>query len=232
MDMTPHIPALARSREQVQGLMAQTTTIACFGSRALLSLFICAAPEPAQLLAAVTTEEEALQQLLRHRPGFLFVTEQLEAGDGLSLVRRAHAMQPELRTLLILQSGSPERLQLALDLGCNGVVVEQQLAKGAMVEAIRAVIGGGIYADQPAVQALRASRRGDGPEPLEALTSREREVLSLLTQGCTNREIAETLIVSSETVKTHLGNILSKLHARDRTHAAVIGLRRGLVAAS
>jgi DNA-binding NarL/FixJ family response regulator len=229
MDITTHIPSLARSRDQVQELMGGTSTVACFGSRALLSLFVAAAPYPERLLGAVTTEKEALTLIQRHRPTFLFATETLEVGDGLSLVRRAHGELPDLRTLLILQRSSPEVLQQALQLGCNGVVVESRLAQGAMVDAIRAVIGGGIYADSLGAEALRATNRGEGFELLEPLTARELEVLQLITQGYTNREMAETLIVSPETIKTHVANILSKLQARDRTQAAVIGLRQALV---
>ena len=81
------------------------------------------------------------------------------------------------------------------------------------------------------MEALRATSRGEGPEPLEALSEREHEVLQWLTRGYTNREMADALSVSAETIKTHISNILGKLQARDRTHAAVIGLRRGLVSA-
>jgi two-component system NarL family response regulator len=66
---------------------------------------------------------------------------------------------------------------------------------------------------------------------LEALSEREHEVLQWLTRGYTNREMADALSVSAETIKTHISNILGKLQARDRMHAAVIGLRRGLVSA-
>ena len=114
------------------------------------------------------------------------------------------------------------------ELGCNGVVVESQLAQGTMVDAIRAVIGGGLYANRMGVQALRTTHRGEGKQPLEPLTDREEQVLQLLVQGYTNREIAEALSVSAETIKTHVANILGKLQARDRTHAAVISLRLGL----
>lgn len=229
MDITPHIAQLAESRDQVHGLMAGTTTVACFGSRALLSLFVCAAPFPKSVVGAVTTEHEGLGLLLRHRPTFLFVTQQLESGDGFSLVRQAHAECPDLRTLLILQFPSVPLLKQALELGCNGVVIESRLAEGAMVNAIRAVIGGGIYADELGVDALRSTSRGEGPEPLEALSDREQQVLQLVTRGYTNKEMADELIVSAETIKTHVTNILGKLQAKDRTHAAVIAVRRGLV---
>jgi DNA-binding NarL/FixJ family response regulator len=231
MDITPHISDLAASRVQVLNLMADSTTVACFGSRALLSLFICAAPVPQSVVAAVTTEAEGVDRVKQHRPAFLFATEQLESGNGLSLLRQAHREHPELRTLLNLQSTSDQVLHEALAAGCNGVVVESHLAQGAMVDAIRAVVGGGIYAGRLVVEVLRATSRGMGPEPLGSLSAREQDVLQWLTRGYTNKEMAETLRVSAETIKTHISNILGKLQARDRTHAAVIGLRRGLVEA-
>jgi hypothetical protein len=65
--------------------------VACFGNRALLSLFVCAARDPDNLLGAVTTEEEGVELAMRKRPNFLFAGEQLETGDRLSLIRRACA---------------------------------------------------------------------------------------------------------------------------------------------
>jgi DNA-binding NarL/FixJ family response regulator len=229
MDLTPNIPGLIAGRPQVAELMQGTTTLACMGSRALLSLFICAAPFPDSIVGAVTTESEALSLLEQYKPAFLFVTELLEQGSGLSLVSRAHRLQPELRALLILSSDRHELAQQAIDCGCNGVVVENRLAEGSMLHAIRAVVGGGIYFDQVTVGALRSSSRGEAPEPVEPLSQRELEVLQFVLQGYTNKEMAEVLIVSAETIKTHMSNILSKLQAKDRTHAAVIGLRHGLV---
>jgi DNA-binding NarL/FixJ family response regulator len=229
MDITSRIPQLAASGKLVLNLIGEKSTVACFGSSALLSLFVCAAPEPASLVGAVTTEAEALELIARHQPGFLFATEHLEAGSGLGLVKQAHVLCPDLRTLLILQSENTALLRQALELGCNGVVLESQIGQGTMVDAIRAVAGGGIYAGQLGVDALRATSRGEGPPPQEALSQREVEVLQLVTRGYTNKEMAEALIVSAETIKTHITNILGKLQAKDRTHAAVIGVRRRLV---
>ena len=229
MDMTPHLPLLAGTRAQVAELMAHCTSVVCFGNRALLSLFMSAAPHPQSISGAATTEDEGVALVQQQKPAVLFATKQLEAGDGLELVRRSHALLPNLRTLLLLPEPCQEEMQLALALGCNGVVIENQLEQGAMVEAIRAVLGGGIYVNAKAVAALRATERGEGPAPLEPLTARELEVLQLVVRGYTNREMAESLVLSAETVKTHLSHILGKLQARDRTHAAVIGIRQGLV---
>jgi DNA-binding NarL/FixJ family response regulator len=229
MEMTPHLPVLASTRAQIAELMIDCTSVVCFGNRALLSLFLTAAPHPQSISGAATTEDEGVTLVKQRRPSVLFATKQLEAGDGLELVRRSHALVPGLRTLLLLPESSPEQMRLALTLGCNGVVIESELERGAMVEAIRAVLGGGIYVNGKAVDALRATARGEGPAPLEPLSTRELEVLQLVVRGYTNREIAYGLVLSPETVKTHLSNILGKLQARDRTHAAVIGIRQGLI---
>ena len=159
MDLTPNIPGLIAGRPQVQELMQGSSTLACMGSRALLSLFVCAAPFPDSLVGAVTTEAEALARIAQHRPTFLFVTDALEQGSGLSLVRQAHRLQPELRTLLILNTDNQELAKQAIELGCNGVVIEHRLAEGAMVQAIRAVVGGGVYIDPFTLGALRSSSR-------------------------------------------------------------------------
>lgn len=123
-------------------------------------------------------------------------------------MRHAHALCPGLCTLLILQDSSAALLRQALGLGCNGVVVESHLAQGAMADAIRAVIGVGIYADA-----------------LDALSSHEQEVLQLLNRGYANKEMVGALILSAETIKTHVTNIVAKIQAEDRTHAVVIGVR-------
>jgi DNA-binding NarL/FixJ family response regulator len=229
MDLTPHIPVLLQGKAELPELMQGSSTVACMGSRALLSLFVCAAPFPESLMGAVTTEMEALAMVHQHRPTFLFATERLEQGDGLSLVQQAQRLLPELRSLLILEGDDLPLAQRAIEVGCNGVVVERQLAEGAMVQAIRAVVGGGLYIDRRNIEALRSSDRGSGPAPLEPLSQREQEVLQLVLQGFTNREMGAALGLSPETIKTHVANILGKLQARDRTQAAVIGLRLGLV---
>lgn len=229
MDLTPHITSLTRGRSQVQQLMEGSTSLACMGSRALLSLFVCAAPYPESLVGAVTREDEALALLAETQPAFLFATEHLEQGDGVSLIKNGHASHPDLKTLLILENPSPHKVQQAIHAGCNGVVVESRLADGAMVEAIRAVLGCGVYVDQVGVDALRSSNRSDGAKLVEPLSPRELDVLPWVVQGWHNKEIADHLALSAETIKTHVANIISKLHARDRTHAAVMALCLGMV---
>jgi DNA-binding NarL/FixJ family response regulator len=93
--------------------------------------------------------------------------------------------------------------------------------------ALHAISGGGVYVDRSLTELFR---RGPGKGgPLEPLTGRELQVLSLVAQGDTNVEIGQRLFISADTAKTHLRSLCSKLQARDRTHAAVLGLRWGLI---
>jgi DNA-binding NarL/FixJ family response regulator len=97
----------------------------------------------------------------------------------------------------------------------------------ARVAALQAVSGGGLYIDK-SLQTL--FRRGhEHGSPIEPLSPRELEVLALVAKGKSNIQIGERLYVSADTVKTHLSHVMRKLQASDRTHAAVLGLRWGLI---
>jgi len=100
-----------------------------------------------------------------------------------------------------------------------------------VVEAVRAAAVGGSVLD-PGVAALLVKRVREEPDPgpLRVLSRREREVLAALSRGRSNREIARTLSLSEQTVKSHVSNILTKLGLQDRTQAAIFGLQQGLVA--
>jgi DNA-binding NarL/FixJ family response regulator len=93
--------------------------------------------------------------------------------------------------------------------------------------ALHAISGGGVYVDRSLTELFRQGPAGPGP--LEPLSEREREVLTLVARGDSNGEIGQQLFITADTVKTHLRHLSRKLQARDRTHAAVLGLRWGLI---
>ena len=129
--------------------------------------------------------------------------------------------------MLITQEHRQSEIQAAIEAGCDGLLVESRIGLGSAMAALHAISGGGVYVDRSLTELFR---RGPGEGgPLEPLTGRELQVLSLVAQGDTNVEIVERLFISADTAKTHLRSLCRKLQARDRTHAAVLGLRWGLI---
>ena len=177
-------------------------------------------------MGASTTEEEGYRHVLQHRPDFLFVSETLHEGAGVSLVRRAERFHPDTRTILITNRESTAVIGEALEAGCDAICFETE----DFTPVFRIVAGGGVYYPKEAADVLKEQRRRDDEAPLvEKLTEREVEVLTGVMLGLSNRMIGERLYVSAETVKTHVGHVISKLQARDRTHAAVLGVAMGII---
>lgn len=229
MDLTPRLEALRETHATVTQLLDGRTVIACFGSCAILTTLL-ANPHRPELVGGATTEQEGLALVERHRPGILFVGERLEKGCGIQLSITVKARHPSTLVMLVL-SGSGQRplLRKAVEAGCEGICLEERLVFGSALDALRAICRGGLYMDREVRELMLQCRRGAGPDPIGALTRRELEVLELMVKGYTNPEIAAELVISIETVKSHITNLRLKLHARSRTHAAVLGIFRGLI---
>ena len=114
----------------------------------------------------------------------------------------------------------------ALDAGAQGFVLKDS-DSGALVAAIRQVMDGEPYVDPASRRTSCASSRSRAAPGI--LSAREREILQMLADGCSNREVSERLVVSVETVKTHVKHILAKLGAEHRTQAVAIGIRQSLI---
>ena len=139
-----------------------------------------------------------------------------------------HARAPRLRIVALSEHTDEERVLGAFRAGARGYVVRKSSSE-VLREAIRSVAKGGTYLD-PEIASLvirlviRRGRSAPG-----ALSDQERRVLEHLPKGMTNREIAEVLGLSENTIKTHVSHILQKLQVRDRVQAASIAVRQGLV---
>lgn len=215
---------VARSRE----LLRDARVVLCLGNRALLTLLGQPARRSSHLLAAVTTAREAAAAVAAGKPTILVISDVLEQGDGIETAIALKAQNPELRVLLLLnREHRLHAIRRAIEADCDGLVLESSFGSGALLAALHVVSGGGIYIDRPLRREFRRGHERGGPR--QALSERELQVLSLVAAGETNAEIGRALFLSTDTVKTHLGNLLDKLPARDRTHAAVLGLRWGLI---
>jgi DNA-binding NarL/FixJ family response regulator len=152
---------------------------------------------------------------------------------GLQATRELHQRRPELRILILSMHESEQYLYEALRAGASGYVVKRA-ADRDLVEACRATIRGEPFLYPGAVTALITDylrRARNGETPRELLTPRETEVIKLVAESYTNRQIAEALVISEKTVDRHRTNILEKLGMRDRVELTRYAIRNGLVEA-
>ncbi len=227
MDFTSRLAQVRDDVLVVAGLLRGLRLVICLGNPAQITLLMAS---PARILGAASTAEEGLSLVQAQRPDLLVASDRLEQGCGVELVVEAKRLLPQVRTVLLV-SGAPGwgRIRLALQAGCDGILLESRLLQGAGLRGLHAVLSGGFYLD-PALGVPESGRSAAVAGDLAArLSARERQVLARLVRGERNSEIARALVVSVDTVKSHVRSVLIKLQARDRTHAAVIGLRQGLV---
>lgn len=156
------------------------------------------------------------------RPTVTIMDLQLPGQTGVEAIRAIRREDPEARILVLTTFDGDADIQRALEAGARGYLLKS-VRRATLIEAVRAVASGQRY-----LPPTTAARLVEAMES-ERLTARELDVLRLLAQGQRNREIAEGLGLAEPTVKIHVNNLLRKLQAKDRTEAAVIALRRGLV---
>jgi DNA-binding NarL/FixJ family response regulator len=152
---------------------------------------------------------------------------------GLQAARELKRRRPELRILILSMHESEQYLYEALRAGASGYVVKRA-ADRDLVEACRATVRGEPFLYPGAVSALVSDflqRAHNGEEPRNPLTPRESEVIKLVAENYTNRQIAEALVISEKTVDHHRANILEKLGMRDRVELTRYAIRNGLVEA-
>jgi DNA-binding NarL/FixJ family response regulator len=152
---------------------------------------------------------------------------------GLQATRELQQRRPEIRVLILSMHESEQYLFEALRVGASGYVVKK-VADRDLVEACRATMRGEPFLYPGAVTALindylRSVR--DGEKPRDLLTPRETEVIKLVAESYTNRQIADALVISEKTVDRHRANILEKLGMRDRVELTRYAIRNGLVEA-
>ncbi|MEB3254789.1 MAG: response regulator transcription factor [Synechococcaceae cyanobacterium] len=180
---------------------------------------------PPQLLGLATTVE-ALRALLPKDGGELLVatTSQLRDGCCVGLLQELLG-RPQPPALLVTLALEAPALPLAALLGRPGVAIvwEGNVGQGGLLRGIEALQGGASHCDPQALERIQAAERIAG-----GLTEREREVLRLVVEGLTNRQIAERLVVAEVTARDHVQRILRKLEVGDRTAAAVLAVRLGL----
>ena len=174
------------------------------------------------LIAEAENGREAIQQFHRHRPDITLMDLQMPEMNGLDAIIAIHGEFPEARIIVLTTYAGDVQALRALKAGARAYLLKDSLHK-ELLTTIRAVHAG-KKSLSPEVSFQLAEHATD-----DALTPAEIRVLHLIAEGNANKEIAAQLSTSEDTVKGQVRNILSKLDAKDRTHAAMIGLKRGII---
>ena len=182
-----------------------------------------------QLVGEATNGREAVSAVNQTRPDVILLDLVMPELDGTGAIREIKVSHPDVRILVLTTFASDDKLYPAIKAGAMGYLLKDTEPED-LVRAIQQVHRG-EYPLSPAIaqKVLREiARRAEEPLTTDPLTEREVEVLGLIARGLTNRQIADQLVISEATVRTHVGNILGKLHLASRTQAALYALREGL----
>ncbi len=184
-----------------------------------------------EVVAEAGDGEEALEMARRHRPDLVLMDVQMPRVNGIEATRRLKAELPSVRVVMLSVSDDVQDFFEAIKAGAQGYLLKNMQPE-TWVEYLTSVVRGETPVSRPlAARILRefaASAAAEDAEDL-GLTVREREVLELVAQGLSNREVAERLYLAEPTVKNHLSRIMEKLHLRNRTELAAFALRRGWI---
>jgi two-component system response regulator DevR len=178
------------------------------------------------VVGEAATAEQALVRVPALRPQVAVLDVRLPDGDGVTVCRELRSRMPELACLMLTSFDDEEALLDSIMAGAAGYVLKQ-IQGSDLVSAVRTVAAGQSLLDPSATTRLMARlRQGQQPEEepdeLRDLTDREREILALIGEGLTNRQIGRRLFLAEKTVKNHISRLLAKLGVERRIQAAVI----------
>jgi two-component system, NarL family, response regulator LiaR len=194
------------------------------GTQALL------ATEPEiEVVGEAKNGEEAVAKALQLQPDVILMDLEMPIMDGIEAIRRITASRPEARVLVLTSFATDDKVFPAIKAGALGYLLKDS-SPDELIRAIRQVHRGESSLHPTIARKLlqEMSRPSQKPPTEDPLTDREVEVLKLVAQGRSNQEIADELVISEATVRTHVSNILGKLHLASRTQAALYALKEGL----
>ena len=182
-----------------------------------------------EVVAEASDGVEALEQALAHRPDVCILDVAMPRLTGLQAAREIKSHAPDTSVLMLSMHDDERYVFEALKAGASGYVLKRE-ADQDLVSAVRAVDRGEPFLTNAAERSLIREwmeEGADGPE--EALSPREQEVVKLIAEAYTNKQIADTLHLAEKTVESHRANVLRKLGMRDRVELVRYAIRRGLV---
>jgi DNA-binding NarL/FixJ family response regulator len=200
------------------------------GIRKLLDL-----EEDLEVVAEATDGREVLETVKDTKPDIILLDLKMPGMDGLAVLQTLQHLKSDSKVIVLTASEDKNEWVQAMKLGCAGIVVKQTPPE-LIVKSIRKVTNGEIWLDSHTTAAVMrqfaspsdgapTGRGGRGRSPL---SNREREIVALVAQGYRNREMAEKMFISEQTVKNHLHNIFDKLGVSDRLELALYAIHKGL----
>jgi NarL family two-component system response regulator LiaR len=212
--------------ETIRVLVTDDNSVVREGLRALIET------EPGmEVVGEATDGLEAVDKARAVEPDFILLDLMMPRMGGIEAIGEIKKGDPEARILVLTSFAEDEKVYYAVKAGALGYLLKDASPQ-ELLQAIREVHRGEPSMPPSIAHKLmhevQRLRPPDRPPTEEPLTEREVEVLTLIAQGMPNQEIADTLVISERTVRTHVSNVLSKLHLANRTQAALYALREGL----
>lgn len=195
-----------------------------------------------EVVGEASDGREALEQIQIHEPDVLLLDLRMPNLDGLSALQTLQHINRKTKVIILTASEDKNEFVQAMKLGCSGIVLKQT-APELIVKSIRKVNAGEIWLDSHTTAAVMrqfATAGSDGSgsstgsggstkmRERSPLSAREREIVGLVAQGYKNKEMAEKMFISEQTVKNHLHNIFDKLGVSDRLELALYAIHKGL----
>ncbi|MDA8371893.1 MAG: response regulator transcription factor [Nocardiopsaceae bacterium] len=179
--------------------------------------------EDMRVVGEAGTAEQALARIPVARPDVAVLDVRLPGGSGVSVCREVRSARPEIACLMLTSFADDEALYDAVMAGAAGYVLKQ-IHGADLVGAVRTVAAGGSLLDPGSTGRMLERLRGNppAPDPLAELSTQERQILDLIGEGLTNRQIGERLFLAEKTVKNYVSSLLSKLDMKRRTQAAIL----------
>ncbi|CAG7624758.1 response regulator [Paenibacillus allorhizosphaerae] len=193
-----------------------------------------------ELIGEAASGQEALEKAEALQPDIILMDLKMPVLSGIEATKRLKQSHPNIKVIVLTSFSDQDHVLPAIRAGARGYLLKD-IEPEELVRAVRRVHQGQVelhpeaagllmsmVAEPDSVHHDASTSSGSGVEPLETLTPREREVLRLIAQGKSNKEIGETLFITEKTVKTHVSHLLDKLGLTDRTQAAILAVKQGL----
>ena len=216
------------SKTTIRILVADDHPVVREGIRKLLDL-----EDDMAVVAEAVDGREVLEKIGEVQPDVVLLDLKMPGMDGLAVLQAMQHMKGNPKVVVLTASEDKNEWVQAMKMGCSGIVVKQT-SPDLIVKSIRKVYQGEIWLDSHTTAAVMrqfatpgdgSGGRGRGRSPL---SNREREIVALVAQGYRNREMAEKMFISEQTVKNHLHNIFDKLGVSDRLELALYAIHKGL----